>query len=114
MATIGILGTGTVGDVLADGFLKHGYDVYRGSRDPKKSRTRTSLKRNGTAAMRVRPTRSKIAAVTVVLPEPLPPATPITKGGLPICYEIRLRIRVTRRRISGQCLRQSRKHENRT
>src|SRR5690606_32751196 len=36
MATIGILGTGTVGDVLADGFLKHGYDVFRGSRDPKK------------------------------------------------------------------------------
>lgn len=36
MTTIGILGTGTVGDVLADGFLKHGYDVFRGSRDPKK------------------------------------------------------------------------------
>lgn len=36
MKKIGILGTGTVGDVLADGFLKHGYEVVRGSRDPAK------------------------------------------------------------------------------
>lgn len=33
---IGILGTGSVGDALAAGFLKHGYEVMRGSRDPKK------------------------------------------------------------------------------
>jgi len=33
---IGVLGTGTVGTVLADGFLKHGYDVTRGSREPGK------------------------------------------------------------------------------
>jgi methionine-S-sulfoxide reductase len=38
MQTIGILGTGTVGDALADGFLKHGYAVVRGSRDPRNSR----------------------------------------------------------------------------
>jgi len=33
---IGVLGSGTVGQVLADGFLKHGYSVMRGSRDPGK------------------------------------------------------------------------------
>ena len=36
MQQIGILGTGTVGDVLADGFVTHGYEVVRGSRDPAK------------------------------------------------------------------------------
>jgi predicted dinucleotide-binding enzyme len=30
---IGVIGTGTVGTTLADGFLKHGYEVMRGSRD---------------------------------------------------------------------------------
>jgi len=33
---IGVLGSGTVGQVLADGFLKHGDEVMRGSRDPGK------------------------------------------------------------------------------
>jgi predicted dinucleotide-binding enzyme len=33
---IGILGSGEVGEALADGFLKHGYAVMRGSRDPGK------------------------------------------------------------------------------
>jgi 8-hydroxy-5-deazaflavin:NADPH oxidoreductase len=33
---IGVLGTGAVGQTLADGFLKHGYPVMRGSRDPAK------------------------------------------------------------------------------
>ena len=33
---VAILGSGTVGEVLANGFLKHGYAVMRGSRDPKK------------------------------------------------------------------------------
>jgi len=38
MATerIGVLGSGAVGQVLANGLLKHGYDVKRGSRDPDK------------------------------------------------------------------------------
>ena len=37
MATkVGVLGSGIVGEVLSDGFLKHGYDVMRGSRDPQK------------------------------------------------------------------------------
>lgn len=36
MRRIGIVGTGVVGDTLADGFLKHGYAVMRGSRDPAK------------------------------------------------------------------------------
>jgi 3-hydroxyisobutyrate dehydrogenase-like beta-hydroxyacid dehydrogenase len=31
---IGILGTGVVARVLADGFLKHGHDVTLGTRDP--------------------------------------------------------------------------------
>jgi len=36
MKRIAVLGTGKVGEVLANGFLKHGYDVMRGSRDPAK------------------------------------------------------------------------------
>ncbi len=36
MKTIAVLGSGTVGQVLADGFLKHGYEVVRGSREPGK------------------------------------------------------------------------------
>jgi predicted dinucleotide-binding enzyme len=33
---IGVLGSGVVGQVLADGLLKHGHEVMRGSRDPAK------------------------------------------------------------------------------
>jgi predicted dinucleotide-binding enzyme len=33
---IGVIGSGQVGQVLADGFLKHGYEVMRGSREPSK------------------------------------------------------------------------------
>jgi len=33
---VGVLGSGVVGKVLADGFLKHGHEVMRGSRDPAK------------------------------------------------------------------------------
>ena len=33
---IGVVGSGVVGQVLADGFLKHGYEVMRGSREPGK------------------------------------------------------------------------------
>jgi len=33
---VAVLGSGVVGEVLANGFLKHGYAVMRGSRDPKK------------------------------------------------------------------------------
>jgi predicted dinucleotide-binding enzyme len=38
MATrrIGVIGSGEVGETLANGFLKHGYEVLRASRDPKK------------------------------------------------------------------------------
>ena len=36
MKKIAILGSGQVGEVLANGFLKHGYAVMRASRDPKK------------------------------------------------------------------------------
>lgn len=36
MKTVAVLGSGTVGQVLADGFLKHGYAVMRGSREPAK------------------------------------------------------------------------------
>ena len=31
-----MLGSGVVGQVLADGFPKHGHEVMRGSRDPAK------------------------------------------------------------------------------
>ena len=33
---VGVIGSGVVGGVLADGFVRHGYDVMRGSRDPGK------------------------------------------------------------------------------
>ncbi len=33
---IGIIGTGVVGTALAEGFLKHGHAVLRGTREPKK------------------------------------------------------------------------------
>ncbi|HEY4119094.1 MAG TPA: NAD(P)-binding domain-containing protein [Byssovorax sp.] len=36
MKKIGVLGSGQVGQVLSDGFLKHGHEVMRGSRDPSK------------------------------------------------------------------------------
>jgi 8-hydroxy-5-deazaflavin:NADPH oxidoreductase len=36
MQTVAVLGSGMVGEVLANGFLKHGYAVVRGSRDPAK------------------------------------------------------------------------------
>jgi predicted dinucleotide-binding enzyme len=36
MNKIGVLGSGQVGQILADGFLKHGYDVMRASREPEK------------------------------------------------------------------------------
>ena len=36
MRKIAILGSGVVGHVLADGLLKHGYEVMRGSRNPDK------------------------------------------------------------------------------
>ena len=36
MKKIAVLGSGAVGQALADGFLKHGYSVMRGSREPAK------------------------------------------------------------------------------
>jgi len=36
MSKIAILGSGQVGQVLADGFLKHGHEVMRGTREPAK------------------------------------------------------------------------------
>jgi predicted dinucleotide-binding enzyme len=36
MKRIAVLGSGQVGQVLANGFLKHGYEVMRGSREPAK------------------------------------------------------------------------------
>jgi len=33
---IGVIGSGTVGEVLSNGFLKHGYRVMRGTRSPAK------------------------------------------------------------------------------
>jgi hypothetical protein len=38
MQRIAVLGSGQVGQVLADGFLKHGYEVMRGSRSPENLR----------------------------------------------------------------------------
>lgn len=36
MKKVAVLGSGVVGQVLADGFLKHGYEVMRGTRQPEK------------------------------------------------------------------------------
>jgi len=36
MSKVAVLGSGVVGEVLANGFLKHGYEVVRGSREPGK------------------------------------------------------------------------------
>ncbi len=36
MSKIGVIGSGSVGQTLADGFLKHGHEVMRGTRDPSK------------------------------------------------------------------------------
>ena len=36
MQKIGVLGSGTVGTVLANGFLEHGHEVMRGTREPGK------------------------------------------------------------------------------
>lgn len=36
MKKVGVLGSGMVGETLANGFLKHGHDVMRGSREPAK------------------------------------------------------------------------------
>jgi predicted dinucleotide-binding enzyme len=33
---VGVIGSGVVGETLADGFLRHGYEVMRGTRDPGK------------------------------------------------------------------------------
>ncbi len=39
MSKIGVIGSGAVGETLANGFAKHGHDVMRGSRDPSKLAT---------------------------------------------------------------------------
>jgi 8-hydroxy-5-deazaflavin:NADPH oxidoreductase len=36
MKKVAVIGSGVVGEVLANGFLKHGYEVIRASRDPAK------------------------------------------------------------------------------
>jgi 8-hydroxy-5-deazaflavin:NADPH oxidoreductase len=36
MSKVGVIGSGQVGEVLANGFLKHGFEVMRGSREPDK------------------------------------------------------------------------------
>ena len=33
---VGVIGSGVVSQVLSDGFLKHGHELTRGSRDPAK------------------------------------------------------------------------------
>ena len=36
---VGVIGSGAVGQALADGFLKHGFEVMRGTREPEKLAT---------------------------------------------------------------------------
>jgi predicted dinucleotide-binding enzyme len=49
MKKIAVLGSGTVGEVLANGFLKHGYQVMRGSRDAAKLAAWTAGKAGASA-----------------------------------------------------------------
>lgn len=46
---IGILGSGTVGQTLAQGFLKHGHQAMLGTRDPQKPDVQKWLRANGGA-----------------------------------------------------------------
>jgi predicted dinucleotide-binding enzyme len=46
---IGILGSGSVGQTLAQGFLKHGHQAMLGTRDPKKSDVQKWLQANSDA-----------------------------------------------------------------
>jgi predicted dinucleotide-binding enzyme len=62
---IGVLGTGPVGDVLANGFLKHGHTVIRGTRDP--SRLASWTKSAGQGASAGTPTEAAQAADVIVL-----------------------------------------------
>ena len=39
MKKVAVIGSGVVGQVLADGLLKHGYEVIRASREPSKLET---------------------------------------------------------------------------
>ena len=39
MEKVAVVGSGIVGQVLADGFLSQGFEVMRGSRDPENSPT---------------------------------------------------------------------------
>src|SRR5437667_1455025 len=36
LTKVAVIGSGVVGEVLSDGFLKHGYTVMRASREPQK------------------------------------------------------------------------------
>lgn len=53
MSKVAVLGSGQVGQILAEGFLKHGHEVMRGSRDPNKLadwRDKTKGAKTGTFA----------------------------------------------------------------
>ena len=53
MSKVAVLGSGQVGEVLAEGFLKHGHEVTRASRDPAKLadwKAKTKGARTGTFA----------------------------------------------------------------
>lgn len=50
MQKVAVLGSGTVGEVLSNGFLKHGYSVVRGSRDASKLAAWAEGKANASAA----------------------------------------------------------------
>jgi predicted dinucleotide-binding enzyme len=47
---VGIVGSGTVGQTLAAGFLRHGYEVMLGTRDPQKKEVQQWLSANPAAS----------------------------------------------------------------
>jgi predicted dinucleotide-binding enzyme len=74
MKKIGVLGSGVVGETLANGFIKHGHEVMRGSRDGKKldewKRSAGDKAKTGTFAETARFGEVVVLAVKGVAAEP--------------------------------------------
>ncbi|MEZ4368806.1 MAG: NAD(P)-binding domain-containing protein [Kofleriaceae bacterium] len=62
---IAVLGSGVVGQTLADGFLGHGHHVWRGSREPTRSRLGSAAGARAQVG-----TFAEAAAADVVVPRP--------------------------------------------
>ncbi len=59
---VGIIGSGVVGQTLAEGFLKHGHEVMLGTRDPKRAEVQAGLPRH--QGLTVAPSQKPRASAT--------------------------------------------------